>query len=133
MKLKLKESPREWQKFTGVLCLMAALLTAVAIRRHWVAPGAWKPVAAILAVLIVTSLAKPFWFRGVYRVGMTASFHVGQVMGRILLSVFFLVVVTPLGWALRLSGKDLLNLRRAPPGASYWKPAKEGKVFDRMF
>ncbi len=64
---------------------------------------------------------------------MTASFHVGQVLGRVLLMVVFLGLVTPLGWALRLAGKDLLGLRRSPGATTYWRPAKRTSPFDRMF
>ena len=64
---------------------------------------------------------------------MTASWHVGQVMGRLLLTVLFLLLVTPLGLLLRLLGKDLLELKRRPDAASYWHVAKKPGPLDRMF
>jgi hypothetical protein len=63
---------------------------------------------------------------------MTVSFHIGQVMGRILLTVLFVIVVTPMGLLLRLFGKDLLQLKRRPT-TSYWRAAKNANQFDRMF
>ena len=127
MRLKLKENPREWLKFTAVMALMVSVLSFVAYRRAF----PFVVGCAVLALLICT--ARPRWFRGFYRAGMTVTFHIGQVIGRILLTVFFLAVVTPLGLLLRLFGKDLLQLKRPAGAASYWRPAKTANQFDRMF
>jgi hypothetical protein len=64
---------------------------------------------------------------------MTASFHVGQVTGKVLLTVFFLLVVTPLGLLLRITGKDLLGLKRNLEDASYWRDSRPPGPLDRQF
>jgi len=126
MKLVLKESPREWLKFTAVTGLMAAILWSVARMRGWhdfsLALG-WAPGAIAVALC----LWRPRWFRGYYRAGTTFFHHVGRVMGAVMLTGVFLFVVTPLGWALRLAGKDLLKIRRAGDADSHWeKPGPTG-------
>lgn len=127
MQPKLKENPREWLKFAAVMALMLTGLSFLVYRR--VFPFV---LGLALAALIVGAI-RPRWFRGFYRAGMTVSFHVGQVIGRILLTLFFLVIVTPLGLLLRMSGKDLLQLKRSTGASSYWRPAKTANQFDRMF
>jgi len=127
MQLKLKENPREWLKFTAVMALLVSVLAFMLYR-----PSFPVVLGIALAALIVCAL-KPRWFRGFYRGGMTISFYVGQVMGRILLTIFFLVAVTPLGLLLRVSGKDLLQLKRPAGAKSYWRQAKTANQFDRMF
>ena len=133
MQLKLKENPREWQKFTAVIALLFAVLTWFAYRRAWIPREAWLAVLAALIGTVILSLLFPRLFRGFYRAGMTLSFHVGQVMGRIMLTLFFLLVLTPIGLLLRVMGKDLLQLRRDPAATTFWTPAKFSKQFDRMF
>jgi hypothetical protein len=64
---------------------------------------------------------------------MTVGFHVGQVVGKVILGVLFVLVVTPLGMVLRLAGKDLLRLRRDPKVASHWQPARPASQLDRQF
>jgi hypothetical protein len=64
---------------------------------------------------------------------MTASFHVGQVMGRVLLVVFFFLLVTPVGILLRWLGKDLLHLRRNAQRTTYWEPARPEGSLERLF
>lgn len=132
MQPKLKENPREWQKFAAVLCALAGVATLVAWRRGWVPGEVWIPVSAAAALTMLAALLRPRWFRPVYRGGMTLSFHVGQAIGKVLLVALFLLFVTPLGLALRLFGKDLLALRRRNVD-SYWVEAKPPGRLDQMF
>jgi hypothetical protein len=76
---------------------------------------------------------RPAWFRSFYRLGMTVSYHMGLVFGKVLLTVFFFVMVMPLGLLLRLLGKDLLELKRHPADKTWWRPARNNREFDRMF
>ncbi|MBI1841016.1 MAG: hypothetical protein HYR88_09225 [Verrucomicrobia bacterium] len=133
MKLKLKENPREWQKFAAVLCVFPAALAIVAVRQGRMPRWALVYVAIVIVAVLLASLVWPRAFRPIYRTGMTISFHIGQVMGRILLTVFFLLILTPIGWLLRLCGKDLLRLKKESAEGTYWRPVKPGDDFDRMF
>ena len=133
MKLRLKEEPKEWLKFTAVLALAVAIIAFLLFRRHLISGVALVEIAGALAVVLLICGACPRWFRGLYRAGLTASWHVGQGMGRVLLTVFFLVVVTPLGILLRLLGKDLLALKRDPAAKTYWKTTKPGGPYNQQF
>ena len=127
MQLRLKESPKEWLKFTGVMALLVSVLSFLLYRRAF----PFVLGAALLALMVCA--IKPRWFRGFYRAGMTISFYIGQVMGRILLTVFFLVIVTPMGLLMRALGKDFLQLKRPAGANTYWRAAKTSNDFDRMF
>jgi hypothetical protein len=127
MRPKLKESPKEWLKFVAVMALLAGVLSFMLARR------AFPVVLGIAVVALMLCALRPRLFRGFYRGGMTISFYIGQVMGRVLLTIFFILVVTPLGLLLRLAGKDLLQLKRPSGASSYWRPAKTSNQFDRMF
>ena len=133
MKLKLQENPNEWRKFTavmaGALAVIAWLLHARKVLPRESIFGVW----VVLAVTLVVGLVVPRWFRGFYRAGMTVSFHIGQVMGKVLLTFFFLFLLTPLSLLLRLLGQDLLKLKRNKTATSYWQPAKTNREFDRLF
>jgi hypothetical protein len=132
MKLRLQEKPVEWIKFTAVMGLSFTLLAGLLLARGWIGRPTFLGVIGTLAGVVLISLARPRWFRGFYRAGMTVSWHVGQVMGRVLLTVFFLVIVTPMGLMLRLFGKDLLG-RRRPNATTYWHTAKPPGPFERQF
>ncbi len=130
---KLKDTPREWQKYTAVMVLVAALICMALYKRRIMNVTALGCAIGVLALVVLISLARPHWFRHFYRRGMIISYHVGQTMGVILLSVFFVIALTPLGLLLRLMGKDLLELKRNPAAKPYWQPARDNPHFDRMF
>ena len=133
MQLKLKENPREWQKFTAVIAVLITGLGFIAFRREWIDREIWFSSIAVGLLAVIASLIFPRPFRTFYRLGMTGSFHVGQVMGKVLLTVLFLSVLTPLALVLRIAGKDLLMLRRSRDATTFWRPAKPSSNFDQMF
>ena len=131
--LRLKEKPIEWIKFTAVIGV--AVNAVLWLLWHKGAlPIAIPIAAAIIAILfVIAAIIRPYSFRGFYRGGMTVSFQIGQVIGKILLTLFFFLFVTPLGLLLRLLGKDLLLTKKIPDEKTYWHPAKNSCEFDRMF
>jgi hypothetical protein len=130
--LRLKENPREWQKFVTVMGTAANLIVWMLWWRGRLPLAVPVAVAALALAVLIVALICPRWFRGFYRGGMTVSFHIGQVVGKVLLTVFFFLVVTPLGLLLRLMGKDLLQLKRSP-AKTWWQSAGNNRDFDRMF
>ena len=65
--------------------------------------------------LILPKILKPL-----YLIWMIFAVILGWFMTRIILSVLFLIVVTPIGLTLRLFGKDLLELSKKENQGSYW-------------
>ncbi|MEX0324416.1 MAG: hypothetical protein AB3N63_19825 [Puniceicoccaceae bacterium] len=130
--LRLKEKPSEWIKFTAVIGLVPNIILWLLWWRGLMSVHL-PIIAAIIALgAVLLAMARPYWFRGFYRGGMTISFYIGQVIGSVLLTLFFFLMVTPMGLILRLLGKDLLNIRKRKEG-SYWSQANCSREFDRMF
>jgi hypothetical protein len=131
--LRLKEQPIEWIKFTAVIGLAVNIVLWLLWWRG-ILPVALPATAATLAVLaVLTAMIRPHWFRGFYRGGMMVSFQIGQVIGKVLLTLFFFLLVTPMGLLLRFFGKDLLNLKAPPGETTCWHEAKSTREVDRMF
>jgi hypothetical protein len=133
MKLRLREDPREWQKFVLGAAVAPAAAGLVLFWRKVLPAAGLAVLLAALAVLLAACLARPRWFRGAYRRGMTLSFHIGRLVGMAVLTVLFFLLLTPLGLLLRLGGKDLLRTRRERDATSYWKPAAPPSRLDEMF
>jgi hypothetical protein len=68
------------------------------------------------------ALAKPELLAGLNRQWMKLGILLGKVVSPIALGVLFYCVITPIGLALRLAGKDPLRLKRDPAANSYWIP-----------
>jgi len=131
--LRLKEKPSEWQKFVAVMGAAPSLVAWLAWWRGKVPIALPTVITSIALLVLAVALVRPGWFRGFYRLGMTVSYRIGMVIGTILLFLFFLLLVTPLGWLLKLAGKDLLNLKREGAAKTWWHPARDNREFDRMF
>ena len=133
MRLKLKEKPSEWWKFTAVMAVAASLTAFLSFWRGILSRDALESVVLVLVSILIIAAIRPAWFRRFYRVGMTASFHVGLAFGKVLLTIFFLLLVTPLGLLLRITGKDLLGLKRDRTKRSYWRESRRPGPLNRQF
>ena len=133
MRARFKDTPRERRKFLLSLSIMLSVVVAVLLWRAIIPwPGAWLAWGAVAALFCV-GLAWEAAGRCVHRAGMTLGFCMGRVFGTLFLLLLFFVVLLPLGLALRLFGKDLLQMRRWQAGAkSYWKTTRPPGSLDSM-
>ena len=133
MKVRLKEDPKEWRKSALLTALALAVLSSVLRWRGILSAPTWRMALLVLALVSLAAWFFPRCFRGYYRASTRFGFWLSLVLARIILSVIFFVVITPLGWILRLSGKDALRLKRPLSAATYWSPAQPNSPLDRLF
>ena len=133
MRMKRKEDPREWQKFTAAIAVLLSLLAVSLWKRHIVPPLVLGVMLTFFALAMLVCLVRPRWFRLLYRVGMTIGSVIGQVVGVILLALFFLLVLTPVAWILHLLNRDPLKLKKNVQATTYWISATPNEDFHREF
>jgi hypothetical protein len=133
MKLKLKEEPKEWRKAAWMSALGLALLSSLLRWRRVVPVAAWVAVLCLLAALAVAAALRPRWFRGYYRFSTKLGFGLSRYAGFAMLALFFIIVITPLGLVMRMLGKDPLRLRRPAGAESYWSEVRRASSLDRLF
>ena len=130
----ISQTARDVRKF-GVTIGSVLVLLAVVL---W-----WKekPSASAYALAGVlfsgVTWLMPNLMRPLYRAWMTLALLMGFVMTRVLLTVLFFGLFTPIAVIARLVGKDLLQERFAPGATSYWvkrsSRAYEPQQTERMF
>ena len=69
---------------------------------------------------IAFGLILPNFLKPIYIIWMTFAIFIGWIMTRVILSLLFFIIVTPVGLALRILGKDLLDLNKQDIQKSYW-------------
>ena len=74
----------------------------------------------IAVVFIGSGIIIPIMLKPVYLVWMVFAVILGWIMTRIILSLLFYVIITPIGLTLRLFGKDILGLKAKENQSSYW-------------
>jgi len=133
MKLKLKEDPREWRKAALFGALGLGIFSTLLRWRAVLSNLGWCTVIAGLALVALCAVIEPRWFRGWYVASSKLAFFITQTLGYVVLLIIFLLILTPLGIVLRLTGKDLLGLKRRRSTESYWHAVKPTGPSERLF
>ncbi len=133
MKLNFKEDPKEWRKSALLTALGLAILSSLLRWRRHLPVNVWCAVLGVLAAVAVGALLQPRWCRGWYRLSLRLGFYSSQFLGRCVLILFFIFILTPVGLVLGLAGKDPLQLKRPRDTATCWHPAKNSSPLDRLF
>ena len=133
MKLNLKDEPKEWCKSALLAALGLALLSSLLRWRHKLANPTWLIILSALAVVVLAAVMRPRWFRGYHQFSMRLGFAISKFLGRVLLILFFLFILTPVGLVLRLAGKDPLQLKRPTNATTFWQTARKAGPLDRLF
>lgn len=110
--------------------LISAVAVVAAILMVWkgsVKTNSFYLIGFAIIFAIVGSLL-PAIIRPIYKVWMGFAFSLGWIMTRILLSLIFYIIITPIGLILRLMGKDFLNIRAHKQVDSYWIKRSEQKT-----
>jgi hypothetical protein len=113
----------------GVLCLIALVL----VWRGRLTRAEW--VGGVGAVLLVLGLVRPSLLKWPSAAWWRFAKALGYVNARVLLTLLFGLVLTPLGLVWRLTGKDPLSRRREQrKGWSAYPPRyRDRKHYQRMF
>jgi hypothetical protein len=72
------------------------------------------------AVLVLFGAVLPGALKYVYIAWMSAAFVLGFIMAHVILTLFFYLVITPIGLLARVCGKDFLGLRLDKQAKTYW-------------
>lgn len=120
----LKTDTPNLRKFGVLVGGVAVLIGLVLLLRHktnypylfW--PG---------AILIAFGAVWPRALKYPYIAWMAMAFALGFVMSQVILTLFFFLLVTPIGLIARLFGKDFLNRKIDLQATTYWIP-REAKA-----
>ncbi len=130
----IKESNKDLKKFgltVGIALIILAVLLYFAGKKSAVYFGA----AGIL--LIIPALTAPVLLKPLNKAWMTFSIILGWVMTRVILIIFFYLVITPTGLLTRLFKKDFLDMKIDKTSKTYWKKREKVKSnpvdFERQF
>lgn len=131
---KIDTSPREVRKFGITFAVLGVLVAGVMIYKgnpHW----PWS-IGGSLLFLLTGLFAQPV-LRPVYYGWMKFAFVLGWINTRVLLGLFFYVILTPAGLVARALGKDLLDQKIDRSAATYWKKKPEapadGTRYEHLF
>lgn len=132
--MAVAEKPGKGGRSFGIA--FGGLSAVVAVYRLWRGRPAVEAFAVAAVIFFFIAFVAPRLFDAPNRIWMKFARALGWVNSRILLSIFFFVIITPYGLFQRLLGRDRLGRRwRATPPA--WVPVpprlSDPKHFDHLY
>lgn len=116
----LLSSTREQAKDTGMAMVLICLLLG-----YW---GKFPKFLPVSLVLLILTMAWPNAFRPLAVLWFGVSHLLSRVMSRVILTVVFFLVVTPIAVIRRLWGADALQLKKWKQGRGSVFVVREGPV-----
>jgi NADH:ubiquinone oxidoreductase subunit 5 (subunit L)/multisubunit Na+/H+ antiporter MnhA subunit len=115
---------------TSFALVVSLALLAIAAYQRWREAPPWVvlTLVAIAAVLSLLAAVAPSLLHPVYRGWMRVGEVLGWINTRILLTLVFFLVVTPIGLLMRLFGRSPITTARCD---SYWTDVEPHSYGDR--
>ncbi len=117
---------------------MTAVLTVFAGLLFWQNAWVWLPIllAVFACLLVILGTFAPLTLRRIYHHWMAMALTLGWLVSRLLLTLIFCLILTPLGLLLRLAGKRLMDTKRDPGRSTYWRRIEtknESNRYEKMY
>jgi hypothetical protein len=130
----IKSEKREFRKF-GIT--IGVFLMVLAGFLFWRGKDSFEILLVIGSALLVLGFVIPIVLKPIYWIWMVFAAILGWIMTRVILSLLFFVVITPIGLFSRLFGGKFLDFEWDKSKDSYWnvRPQKQknNEEYERQF
>ena len=122
----IKKNKEEIRKFGF---LIGGVLIAISIFMLWKTFNQYQLVFIIGISFVLLGFFIPSILKPIYIIWMTFATILGWIMTRVILTILFYLIVTPIGLIARIFGVKFLDLSWNDNVKSYWNK-REGSVSD---
>ena len=130
----IKSGKKELREFGLTIGAILVILGVVALLR---AKATYPYLLLAGFLLAALGLTAPQVLKPLQKAWMAFSIVLGFVMSRVVLAIVFYAVMTPIGLATKVFGKDILDERIDRKEVSYWKkrsgPIKEKTSYENQY
>jgi hypothetical protein len=132
---ELKTGTRELRNF-GLL--VGGVFAALGLLALWRGKPIYPWLLTPGLALVVLGAILPRTLKYVYIAWMTLALVLGFIVSHVILTLFFFLVITPIGLIARLAGKDFLRLKLDRQARTYWIPREQKETkpaadYERQF
>jgi len=124
----IKEEKTNLRKF-GVTVGIVILLISASL--YFLDEDSFIYFGIIGILLLLFGFILPNLLKPLNKVWMTLAIILGWFMSRVILFILYYVIITPIGFLLKLIGKDFLNRKIDKTSQSYWE-IREKKITEQI-
>jgi hypothetical protein len=129
----IDSSKKELRKFGLTVGIILVLIAGWMWHKH---RPAYPIVGGIGLFLIVAGLIIPIILKPLHKVWMGFAVIMGYIMSRVIVTLLFIIIITPLSVIMRMVNKKFLALKPDKKQSSYWLIREEKfdpKTFEDQF
>lgn len=119
----IKSGKNQLREFGLTIGIILVILGAIAL---WRGKPVYLHLLVAAGIFIGFGLGFPKPLKPIHKIWMSFSIIIGFFVSRLILSVLFYAVLTPIGLIMRIFGKDILDQRIDKNKHSYWQEVKAG-------
>jgi len=120
MDRQLTKQNRKFGYTVAIALLVLSLFNIFIKHRH-----NWWVGFAIAIVLLIFSLIKPVWLNPLRLIWDKIGHVLGTINTYVLLTIFYFLILSPLGMIMRLFGKDILKIKWLKNKNTYWDTTEQ--------
>ncbi len=124
----IKSDEKEYRKFGITVGLVFIVLAMILF---YYEKSSYQYFSIIGGLLLIAGIIVPKVLSPLQKVWMMLAVIMGYFMSRLILTILFYLIVTPIGWVAKLFGKDFLDLKLEKQKKSYWH-IREEKEYSRI-
>lgn len=120
-------------RWFGILLAIFCVVTGGMVHWHLEAPKAAITIWALGGGLVIVYLSVPTYQRWIYLGWLYMTFPLGWGISHLVLAAFFYLLLTPIGFAMRIFKGDPLQRRLDRKARSYWEPRQQRDKTQQYF
>ena len=118
----------------GIIALVATIILSILLFFLKHVAIQWLSIIVGFGIFIfLSSLLSLKLTKIIYLSMVLATFPIGFVVSHVILSIFYFLIITPVGLVFRLAGKDPLHRKFDYAAKSYWLKRQSPDKLDRYF
>ena len=125
----IKTSNKDIRSFGITIGIILFIVSSVLL---YYENGSYQLIAIIASAFIGFGILLPIIIKPIYILWMTFAVILGWVMTRVILSMVFYFIMTPIGLITRLVGEDFLDLKKLNSN-SYWNKRDSSKELSQDY
>lgn len=124
-------SETKLKKFGITMGWAFCVISLLILIRHRHSP---TPTIVVAAAFFITGFIRPVLLKPVYAIWMKLAVLLGWINTRLILTVVFYAIFTPIALILKLFRNDLLDIKIEKSRQTYWRKKEDiGTNYERQF